>query len=164
MQLDASAILIWGVVATIVLNTIMATAQGFGISRMSLPFMIGTVFTDNRDRAQIIGFFCSFIIGWGFALLYAFIFESLQIATWWLGLAISFIHWLFLFSAVMPLLAHLHPRIANEHIGPEPTRMLEPPGFMALNYGRRTPLVALAAHLCFGLILGACYRLSLPML
>lgn len=31
---------------------------------------------------------------------------------------------------------------------------------MALNYGRRTPLVTLAAHLAYGVILGAFYELA----
>jgi hypothetical protein len=33
---------------------------------------------------------------------------------------------------------------------------------MALHYGRRTPLVALVAHVVYGGILGAFYRLATP--
>jgi hypothetical protein len=50
--------------------------------------------------------------------------------------------------------------MASEQRGPEPTRQLEPPGFMALNYGRRTPLLTLLAHLVYGAIIGAFYRLA----
>ena len=32
--------------------------------------------------------------------------------------------------------------------------MLEPAGFLLLNYGRRTPLVTLAAHVVYGAIVG----------
>jgi hypothetical protein len=56
------------------------------------------------------------------------------------------------------LVPGLHPRMASEEQGPSVTRQLEPPGFLALNYGVRTPLTALAAHLVFGAILGAFYR------
>ena len=59
---------------------------------------------------------------------------------------------------LMPLFPTLHPRMASEMRGPEPTRALEPPGFLALNYGRPTPLVIIAAHAIYGLILGATYR------
>mgnify|MGYP001367797883 CR=1 FL=1 len=52
----------------------------------------------------------------------------------------------------------LTSRMATDARGPEPTRELEPPGFMALNYGRRTPLVTLLAHVIFGAILGMFYR------
>jgi hypothetical protein len=50
--------------------------------------------------------------------------------------------------------------MASEQRGPEPTRQLEPPGFLALNYGRRTPLSVILAHLVYGTILGAFYRLQ----
>jgi len=62
--------------------------------------------------------------------------------------------------AVMPTLPAMHPRMASVHHGPEPTRQLEPPGFMALNYGRQTPAVTLVAHIFYGAILGAFYRLA----
>ncbi|HEV2073099.1 MAG TPA: hypothetical protein VGR29_05595, partial [Thermomicrobiales bacterium] len=42
---------------------------------------------------------------------------------------------------------------------PTPTRQLEPPGFFALHYGRRTPISVILAHLLYGGILGAFYRL-----
>jgi hypothetical protein len=54
----------------------------------------------------------------------------------------------------------MHPRMASEQDGPTPTRQLEPPGFMALNYGRRTPITVILAHLVYGGILGAFYRLK----
>jgi hypothetical protein len=60
----------------------------------------------------------------------------------------------------MPALLAMHPRMANEQQGPTPTRQLEPPGFLALNYGRRTPLSLILAHLVYGGILGAFYRLK----
>jgi hypothetical protein len=50
--------------------------------------------------------------------------------------------------------------MASEHDGPTPTKQLEPPGLLALNYGRRTPLSVILAHLLYGSILGAFYRLK----
>ena len=64
--------------------------------------------------------------------------------------------------AIMPMLPVVHPRMASEHRGPEPTRQLEPPGFMALHYGRRTPLITLIAHVLYGMVLGAFYQLARP--
>jgi hypothetical protein len=52
----------------------------------------------------------------------------------------------------------LHPRMASERQGPTPTRQLEPPGFLALNYGKRTPISVVLAHLLYGGLLGAFYR------
>jgi hypothetical protein len=37
---------------------------------------------------------------------------------------------------------------------------LQPPGFMALNYGRQTPVVTIAAHLLYGAIIGRFYELA----
>jgi hypothetical protein len=46
----------------------------------------------------------------------------------------------------MPALPAIHPRMASEQDGPTPTRQLEPPGVMALNYGRRTPISVILAQ------------------
>lgn len=150
-------VLLWGFLATLVLTTIMSGSQGLGLSRMSIPFMLGTMFTPSRDRAHAVGFGAHVVNGWIFALLYALVFESLGRAGWWLGGLLGIGHGAIVLLVLMPLLPGLHPRMASEHQGPEPTRNLEPPGFLALNYGRRAPLMTLVAHLVYGLILGAFY-------
>jgi hypothetical protein len=48
----------------------------------------------------------------------------------------------------------------GEQEGPTPTKQLEPPGFMALNYGRRTPIAVILARLVYGTILGIFCRLK----
>lgn len=158
MNLTSS--LLWGFVATIVLATIMAGGLGLHLSRMSIPFMLGTMLTPDRERAQLIGFTAHFLNGWIFAFVYAFAFESLGRATWWMGAIAGLIHGLFVLVAGMSVLPAMHPRMASENQGPTPTRQLQPPGFLALNYGRATPLVALVAHIAYGTILGAFYRLA----
>jgi hypothetical protein len=40
------------------------------------------------------------------------------------------------------------------------TPLIEPPGFLMLNYGRRTPLVNLAAHIAYGAIVGGFISLA----
>jgi hypothetical protein len=50
--------------------------------------------------------------------------------------------------------------MASEQQGPTVVRQLEPPGFLALNYGVQTPLSMIAAHILFGAILGAFYAVS----
>ena len=74
---------LWGFVGTIVLTTLMAGSQGLGLSRINFPFMLGTMFTPNRDRAKLIGFGIHFLNGWIFASVYAAAFESWRRATWW---------------------------------------------------------------------------------
>lgn len=155
-------VVLWGLVATTVLTTMMSGAQGLGWSRMSIPFVLGTMVTADADRAPLLGFLLHLVVGWMFAALYALGFERLGIATWWLGAAGGLLHGVFVLVLGMSLLPGLHPRMASERQGPTPTRALQPPGFMALHYGRRTPLVSLAAHVVYGAILGALYTLSSP--
>ena len=59
--------------------------------------------------------------------------------------------------AILPLLPGIHPRMVSDFRGPEPTRLLEPPGFLAANYGRMTPVVTIIAHAIYGAIIGAFY-------
>jgi hypothetical protein len=158
--MNLPSITIWGFVATVVLTTMMSGAQGLGLSRMSIPFILGTMFTANRDRAGLVGFLLHVAIGWTFAVLYAAGFESLGRATWWIGAAGGLLHGLFVLVAGVSMLPGLHPRMASERHGPTPTRALQPPGFMALHYGKWTPLIALAAHVVYGALLGALYELT----
>jgi len=156
--MNVPEILLWGFVATVFLTTIMAAAQGFGLSRMSIPYMLGTVFTPDHRRALLLGFALHFTNGWLFAVLYALIFESVCRSGWLLGAGVGLLQALVVLITLMPILPSLHPRMASEHRGPEPTRGLEPPGFLALNYGRRTPAVTIVAHMVYGALIGGFYR------
>lgn len=157
MTIHYDSVLLWGLVATAAQATLEAGAQGLGLSRMSLPFMLGTVFTGKRDTASVVGFVSHLVNGWIFAFGYAAIFESVGLATWWLGMILGAVHALFMLVVVMPLMPSIHPRMASEHSGPDVTRSLEPPGFLALHYGRWTPIMVVVAHVAFGLILGSFY-------
>ncbi len=157
--MNLGSALLWGFAATVTQTCIEAGAQGFGLSRMSIPFVLGTMFTPDRDRASLVGFGVHLLGGWLFALMYALIFESIRTASWWAGGVLGLGHALFILLVALPLLPGLHPRMASERTGPDPTRALEPPGFLALNYGRLTPITTLVGHLAFGVILGTFYHL-----
>lgn len=152
--------LLWGFLATIVFTTISASAQGLGLTRMSLPYMLGTIFTPDRDRASLYGFGFHVLMGWLFSLIYVSIFQSLGHAGWWRGALIGIIQALFVLVVGTALLPGLHPRMASEQHGPEAHNMLEPPGFLALHYGVQTPLTIVISHVVFGAILGAFYHLK----
>ncbi|RJP74657.1 MAG: hypothetical protein C4524_12620 [Candidatus Zixiibacteriota bacterium] len=149
--------LIWGFAATVVLTALAAGSQGLGLTRMNLPYLLGTMFTPDRDRAKVIGFMIHLVNGWIFSLIYAAAFETLGEATWWFGALIGLVHAGFVLTAGMPALPGMHPRMAGEQRGPTVVRQLEPPGFLGLHYGPRTPLSIVLAHLVFGVILGMFY-------
>lgn len=135
----------------------MTASQGLGWSRISFPFIIGTVVTRRRVRAMIAGFAMHVAFGVAVALLYALVFESWGRSVWWTGALLGLYHGLFVLVVLTSMLPYVHPRMAGKHHGPTPTQQLEPPGFMALNYGRRTPAVTLFAHVVYGILLGAFY-------
>ena len=57
-------------------------------------------------------------------------------------------------TVLVPLLPGVHPRMASHRAGPASTAALEPPGLLGLNYGTQTPVVAIAAHVIYGIALG----------
>jgi hypothetical protein len=152
--------LLWGFVATVVETSVSVASQSLGLTRMNLPYLLGTVFTPNRERAKFYGLLSHLFFGWVFSLIYVFIFESLGAAGWWRGALIGIVHALFVLMAMMAVIPGVHPRMASEQHGPSAHRLLEPPGFMALHYGVNTPIAVVASHALFGAILGAFYHLK----
>jgi hypothetical protein len=150
--------LVWGFAATVVLTAILSGSQSLGLTRMNLPYILGTMLTPDRDRAKAIGVLVHLLNGWVFSLVYVAAFHQWGGPAWWKGAAIGAVHAAFVLVAGMPALPGLHPRMASEARGPTVVRQLEPAGFLALHYGRRTPISVLLAHLAFGAILGGFYR------
>lgn len=149
-----------GFVATLALSALLATSQGLGLTRMNIPYMLGTVITHHRERARLYGFFAHILNGWAFSILYVLIFQARHMVNWWFGLLIGLGHALVVLTVGMQLLPSLHPRMATERHGPTAHRQLEPPGFMALNYGYQTPVSVFLSHAAFGAILGSLYHLQ----
>jgi uncharacterized membrane protein YagU involved in acid resistance len=155
--MNAGSWLLWGFVGTIVLTSLMSASQGFGFTRMSIPYMLGSMFTPSRDRAKLVGFVFHLLNGWLFSLIYVAAFHLWGEATWWRGGLTGVVHASFVLTAGMWLMPSLHPRMASEQQGPTLVRQLEPPGFLALNYGYETPVLVIIAHVVFGIILGGFY-------
>lgn len=130
----------WGLVATAAQMISDAIFIGLRLTRMSLPLMLGTLWTAHRSKGRIIGFFSHLLSGLVFSALYVVAFHFLHQKTWWLGGLIGLAQAGFLLTVGMQLLPAFHPRMASEHDGPTAMRQLEPPGFLALNYGRGTPI------------------------
>ena len=159
LSMHVDQMLLWGLLATGLLTTLLRTAQALHLTRMDAALLLGTMVTPDRDRAKVVGFVLHFVNGWWIACLYVLFFHAFGFATWWLGALMGVAHTAFILLAVLPALPGVHPRMASDHTGPEPTRMLEPPGWLALNYGYRTPLAVLVAHIAYGMVLGTFYRL-----
>ena len=48
-----------GAVGTVVLTSGLRIAQAAGWTRMDIPLLLGTIFTDNRSRASVVGYMVS---------------------------------------------------------------------------------------------------------
>ena len=155
--MDIENVILWGFVATIVRTILLAVSKPLGISRIDIPFLLGTMLTANRNKAPFYGLLLHIVIGLVFAFLYAAILESLETRHWWYGMLGGGIHGAFVLSAGLNVLAAFHPRMAHPYQGPTPTRQLQPPGFFALNYGKGTPIMTMVAHIVYGGLLGLFY-------
>lgn len=149
---------IWGFGATVVLTTILTLSQGIKFTRLSIPLMLGTMLTSDRDKAKWYGIFIHLLNGYVFSLFYVATFHVWGEATWWRGAVIGFIHSVFVLTVILPSLPAVHPRMSSEYYVVHNLRPLEPPGFFALNYGLSTPVSIILAHVIFGIILGSFYK------
>ncbi len=157
---------VWGALAggfigTIVLTSALRAASEFQLTRMDIPFLLGTAFFPDRLRAKAAGYLLHFLAGMIFALAYFAVFAAIGEASWWLGALFGLIHAIFAGTALVNvLLPTVHPRMGTTATAADASPLLEPPGFLMLNYGAATPLVTLLAHLAYGAIVGECVALS----
>ena len=147
--------LLGGVAGTIVLTTLLRGASEFGLTRMDIPFLLGTALTADRVRAKAIGYLLHFGFGLVFALGYYAIFAVIGESGFLLGALFGLVHAAFASSALVNiLLPAVHPRMGSSVHAAGSAPLLEQPGFLLLNYGRRTPLVTVIAHVAYGAIVG----------
>lgn len=155
------ATLVGGLVGTVVLTTAMRLATELRLTRIDLPFLLGTALTADRLRARALGYGLHFIAGMVFASLYFAVFTSIDEAGWLLGALLGALHALFAGTALVNILLPLiHPRMATIFSAANSAPLLEPPGFLLLNYGASTPLVMVTAHVFYGAIVGEFAALS----
>src|SRR5213078_1602001 len=94
--------LVWGFASTIVLTTLMSGSQGLGMTRMNIPYMLGTMFTPDRDRAKVLGVALHVLNGFAFSLVYVAAFHVWGGPAWWKGGLIGLVHAAFVLMAAMP--------------------------------------------------------------
>ena len=143
---------------------ILQGSQGLGLSRLSLPFLVGTFFTSNRKSSDVfIGFLVYVLGGWVFAIAVFPVLRGNRHSDVVAGGAFSVsCTALFLLAAALAA-----PSLCPSAHGPRSTTgprtkgyILEPPGFFGLNYGRRTPLTTLLGQVVYGATLGGLCQLA----
>jgi hypothetical protein len=141
------------------MTTIMRAASELGLTRMDLALLLGTAVTENRRKARAIGYVFHFVVGIGFAAAYTEFFAIIGHAAWWIGALLGALHAVFngtvLVNVLLPV---VHPRIATPDSAANEVTLIEPPGFLMLNYGRSTFLVMLVAQIAYGAVVGLIVR------
>ena len=144
-----------GLLGTVVLTTMLRTASELGLTRVDLPFLLGTAVTDDRTRAKVFGYLAHFGFGLLFTSGYYLIFLMIDRSGWLLGAILGLLHGLFAGTALVNILLPLvHPRMGSPMTDARSTPLIESPGFMMLNYGPSTPIVSTVAHVLYGAIVG----------
>jgi hypothetical protein len=150
-----------GFVGTLVLTTGLRAATALRMTRIDLPFLLGSGLSADRTRAAALGYAAHFVFGLLFAIGYYAIFSVIGVASWWLGALLGLLQALFAGTALVNLLLPLvHPRMATTFSAAHVSPLLEPPGFLLLNYGPSTPIVMIGVHLLYGAIVGEFVSLS----
>jgi len=144
-----------GLVGTLVLTTSLRAANELGLTRIDLPFLLGTAITRDRARAKAFGYLLHLAAGEGFALVYYAIFVALDTSGWLFGAVLGLLHGLVSATALVNiLLPVVHPRMGSALSAANSSPLLEPPGFLLRNYGRGTPIATLLAHVAYGALVG----------
>ena len=148
-----------GFLGTLVFSTLVKAASELSLTRMDLPLLLGTAVTDDRRKARAVGFVFHLILGILFALAYAGVFQIVGRSSWWLGALVGALHAVFTATVLVNvLLPIVHPRMATSETAANEIALIEPPGFLMLNYGRSTFLVNLGAHIAYGAMVGLVVR------
>jgi hypothetical protein len=151
---------IWGALAggfvgTLVLTTTLRAGNELGLTRVDLPFLLGTAVTVDRARAKAVGYLLHLIAGELFAVVYFAIFSAIDTSGWAIGGLFGLLHGIVAATALVNvLLPVVHPRMGSTLSAANSSPLLEPPGFLIRNYGRGTLIATLLAHIAYGAIVG----------
>lgn len=147
------AALAGGFAGTVVLTTMLRAATEAHLTRMDLPFLLGTAVTADRSLAKAVGYAAHIVVGLVFALVYYGLFLAVGRHEWWLGALFGLGHGMVSGSVLINVLLPLvHPRMGTTISDATSAALLETPGFLQRNYGPRTPLVSLPAHVLYGTV------------
>jgi hypothetical protein len=133
------AALLGGFAGTLVLTTALTAASELRITRMDIPFLLGTAWIEDRTWARVLGYALHFLAGMVFALGYYAAFVVLGRGGWQLGMVFGLVHGLFAGTALVNvLLPAMHPRMGT-----------------STSAANSTPIVTVLAHAAYGAIIGA---------
>ena len=77
---------VWGAIAggfvgTLLLTTALRTGNELNLTRIDLPFLLGTAFTTDRTRAKALGYVLHFLAGIAFVIIVPSVYGGILSAT-----------------------------------------------------------------------------------
>lgn len=142
-----------GFLGTLLLATALQLATALRLTRIDLPFLLGSVAAAQRGAAKAAGYALQVAIGLTFAVVYWLLFQAAGSSAWWLGGAFGVVHGLATAALLVPVvLPAVHPRLGTSASAADTAPALGRPGFLMLSYGPATPTVTVAGHAGYGLL------------
>jgi hypothetical protein len=156
LEFDFGPALVAGLAGTAVMTAIMY--MGFLMAmRMDMPMMLGTMFLRKGPAAWLLGVMMHFMMGAAFFVVYAAVFNVLDLET-------SLAGWGALFGLAhgvaagmaMGMMGAMHPRLTPAG-GGAATDTLPAPGVFGIHVSAVAPMAILGLHVAHGAVGGAIY-------
>lgn len=152
--MDVTSALAGGFLGAVVLALLLETAARFGLTRLGLALLLGSLASRDLPRARAAGL-TLLVVGWTcFGLVYAWALDALGASNAAGGAALGAVHGVLMTVLVVPVaLPLLHPRM-TVRAGRAGSR-IESPGALARRYGPWSTPVLVLAHAAYGAVVGA---------
>jgi hypothetical protein len=125
--------------------------------RMDMPMMLGTMFLRKGPAAWLVGVMIHFMMGAAFFVVYAALFNALDLETslagW--GALFGLAHGLAAGMA-MGMMGAMHPRLTPAGSG-STTDALPAPGMFGIHVSAVAPMAILGLHVAYGAVAVAVY-------
>jgi hypothetical protein len=144
--IDWIGIIVAGLAGTLVITVLMYAGPMMGMPKMDMAQMIGPMILPQGSAAFALGMMMHFVNGIIFAIIYALVWDALNIApNWWTGLIFGAVH--FVVAAIeMGVMPMIHKEVKSGRL-PSP-----------MSGGVRGMVGMLLGHLVFGLVVAVVYR------
>lgn len=133
-----------GFIGAIILTLLIYALKLAGL-QLDIPYLIGTLFVNPRDKTQVYltGILLHLLIGAAWGVLYVFLLTAMVVTpNWPAGILWGLGHGIFI-GSMMGILAETHPAIGEG-------KPLKDPGIMGSSWGTLIPYCVLGLHIIYG--------------
>ncbi len=116
MEFVLWAALLSGFLATLIMTAMIKMSTAAGMTEMpSFELMTGSMMSGDEKTAKAVGAIVHYVMMGTivFGLIYAFLFQTFDSASWVTGLVIGILHGLVVGLMFMPMMPSMHPRIGE---------------------------------------------------